>query len=230
MDPKRKAEILNDPYFQTIKQVIYCDIHKSDFVDFNTKEILLTYKDAESILTFEKNSSFFKDCMRIIHAQNKRYNNLLKRIIYYMNSGSCYFITLTFRNDVLDNVSELTRRKYVRRFLKSLDACYICNIDFGDQTEREHYHGVVLIDDPELIKKWSYGWSDFRKIRDNKQDLNRISNYILKITNHFVKESTKKNYCIYSRDKIKFGANNNCIKSDPEYIQLVLGDPFTNYK
>lgn len=225
------GELLNSYDFDLIKKIIYCDIHKCDFVDFNSGDILLTYKDAIELQSFYKNTKVYKKTLNFIHAKNKRYNNLINRIIFYLNIGSCCFFTLTFNDETLNKTTELTRRKYVRRFLKSLSNFYIANIDFGLENNREHYHGVIVLDDLSLISNWSYGFSNAQFIRDKRTDVNRISNYILKIANHFVKETTKNNYCIYSRDIVNWGANKKIIVKNKNniYEQISLLYKFDNF-
>ena len=126
----------------------------------------------------------------------------LKKRIKKMFVKDCVFLTLTFRDDVLSSCSADTRRTYVRRFLKEFAVPYVANIDFGlddEFTHREHYH-AVLQKDKIPLNCWSYGISHVEKIRCDLCSSAKLSQYIVKITNHAYKDSTKNlNNLIYSR-------------------------------
>lgn len=162
----------------------------------------------------------FSDCLDKLHEELsledintlvKLFNNRsakvyrLKKRLAKMFANDCIFLTLTFRDSVLDSTSSQTRRDYVRKFLKSLGASsYVANIDFGindEYTKREHYHSVVEISHIDL-NLWPYGVSHVEKIRCDNVSGAKLSHYINKITNHAYKDSTKK-LCslIYSRKR-----------------------------
>lgn len=125
-----------------------------------------------------------------------------RKILSMMVLGSCSFLTLTFTNDVLKNTSEETRRRYVSRFLKSISTDYVANIDWGDDTQREHYHAVVLGTELEMSGWDKYGFSNCKTvaINDNTTNSSRMSKYIYKLSNHATKKSTQRKKIIYSRD------------------------------
>ena len=125
-----------------------------------------------------------------------------RKILKIMVLGSCSFLTLTFTDDVLNSTSEETRRRYVARFLKSISTDYVANIDWGDETQREHYHAVVLGTDFEMSGWDKYGFSDCRTIgrKDDECTSSKISKYIYKLSNHATKETTRRKKIIYSRE------------------------------
>ena len=137
-----------------------------------------------------------QEARKINKASYNRYKRLKNRIMTYLQSGKCIFATLTFRDEVLNNTSLETRRKYVQRYLKSISTFYVANIDFGSTTEREHYHAVILKDF--IDEQWEYGFTWFEKIRYSLSN-EKISEYLTKLTNHSIKESTKRYALIYSR-------------------------------
>ena len=132
--------------------------------------------------------------------QNKyqRTIRLKNRIKEAVESGSAWFITITFNDKTLNNTNELTRRKYVSRWLKSLSNFYVANIDYGDTTGREHYHAVITSDN-KPPKSWPYGFIDILKVKTTDNDTTRISKYISKLTNHAIKHTTKSKRIIYSK-------------------------------
>lgn len=129
-----------------------------------------------------------------------------RKILNMMVLGSCSFLTLTFKDDVLNNTSEETRRRYVARFLKSISTDYVANIDWGKQNGREHYHAVISGIDFEMSDWDQYGFSDCRTIgrKDDECTSSKISKYIYKLSNHATKETTRRKKIIYSRDKSSF--------------------------
>ena len=62
----------------------------------------------------------FKIANNVNHASYKRTARLKERIREAVESGSAWFITITFSPETLENTNEQTRRKYVSRWLKSL--------------------------------------------------------------------------------------------------------------
>lgn len=141
----------------------------------------------------------WKEAERVNNASYHRTKRLKTKIENMISSGSCIFLTLTFTNDVLDSTSELTRKRYVARFLKSVATFYIANIDYGKKKQREHYHAIVNCDmvNHEL---WKYGNIDFERVRVEQEDSPvKIAKYINKLTNHAIKETTQQSRIIYSR-------------------------------
>jgi len=143
-------------------------------------------------------STTLKVANNLNQAKYQRTNRLKKRIQEAVESGSAYFITITFNPETLKNTNEQTRRKYVSRWLKSLSAFYVANIDYGLINEREHYHAVITSDN-KPPKSWPYGFIDILKIKTTDNDTTRISKYISKLTNHAIKHTTKSKRIIYSK-------------------------------
>lgn len=139
----------------------------------------------------------YNEARKIAKADYKRNNTLKNRIRHFINMGDCIFLTLTFRDDVLHNTTSKTRRAYVTRFLKSCAQHYVANIDFGGQTDREHYHGIVVTDHVNL-SQWKHGFSYAEKIIKSSNPL-VLAKYVSKLANHAVKETCKRNALIYSR-------------------------------
>lgn len=136
-------------------------------------------------------------CIKIDHNKYKRTTRLRNRVSSLIKSGQAYFITLTFRDDVLDNTTEDTRRQFVRRFLKQHATDYVANIDYGKTTEREHYHAITNCD----INQWPYGFSLSKAIAPNIESEKRLPVYITKLTHHALKKTVRGSTLIYSRNK-----------------------------
>lgn len=143
-------------------------------------------------------SKELKECEKINHAWFERVKRLKDRVSTILLNGDSSFITLTFTNDVLSSTSAETRRRYVARYCKSFGVPYVANIDFGSDNHREHYH--VIIATRVCCKEWSYGFQDIEPVRTNTdKDVICLSKYISKLTNHAIKETTKRQSLIYSR-------------------------------
>ena len=70
--------------------------------------------------------------------------------------GKClYFLTFTFNDDALLKKAS-ARKKSVYRQIEGFDD-YICNIDFGEKSNREHYHAVIVADEESKeLMNWKY--------------------------------------------------------------------------
>ena len=143
-------------------------------------------------------STTLKVANNLNQASYKRVARLKERIREAVESGSAYFITITFNDETLFKTNEKTRRVYVSRWLKSLSPFYVANIDYGELNGREHYHAVIT-SDQRPPKTWPYGFIDILKVKTTDNDTTRISKYISKLTNHAIKNTTKSKRIIYSR-------------------------------
>lgn len=148
-----------------------------------------------------KNYSIFnlKESLRINNAKTQRVTRL-KRRIQKICSERAYFLTLTFRDDVLDTTEESTRRQYVRRELNKISTDFVANIDFGSKNDREHYHAVVRADYLDY-NFWPYGIMYAEVINPIDEYNLVLAKYVSKLTNHAIKETCKRKSIIYSRKK-----------------------------
>ena len=146
-------------------------------------------------------------CCEILEAyrMNESYKKRIQRLKskiqnIFISSGNVYFLTFTFRDECFDKFNDLTRRRYVQRWLNQNTNDFVANIDYGEKYEREHYHAVVSadkIDTSDWFNKC--GALNFEKVRLSDKSNLRLSKYINKLVNHAVKESTKRNHIIYKR-------------------------------
>lgn len=154
----------------------------------------------------------YLEAEKINHADHARTKRLRDRVsLMLLFYGSVSFVTLTFRDEVLEKTNDLTRKRYVERFLKSqaqtyagCDGMYIANKDFGKENGREHYH--ALISGRINLKEWDYGFIFAEQVRvnPNKPDktekhCRKLSKYIAKLTNHAIKSTTKRSPLMYSK-------------------------------
>lgn len=143
----------------------------------------------------------FHECHKINHAFNSRTKRLQDRVRTMLLSGNCLFLTLTFNDDTLLTTNEKQRRVAVSRYLKSFNAQYVANIDFGKLNKREHYHAIINTDKVDYSLWRKYGNINGEKIRNKniENDIKKLSKYVAKLSNHAIKETTKRSCLIYSR-------------------------------
>lgn len=166
-----------------------------------------------------------KQANRIVNnefARNKRLKNKIQKLIDlpWLNENT-YFITITFTDKQLQSTSHETRKRYVKAFFKSLGTDYIANVDYGETTDREHYHGLININGDvlkapimfrhknklkmsyplkdEYMDSKHFGYITLEKINTNEDDTKRLAKYVSKLTNHAIKETANSERIIYSR-------------------------------
>lgn len=141
------------------------------------------------------------ECLKINNASYKRTQRLRQRIKDMLTSGKCIFVTLTFNDNTLNNTTYNTRRTFVTRYLKQYNSEYIANVDYGKQNHREHYHAIIKTNSITFEPWRKYGNINTERIRnkDIEKDNVRLAKYICKLSNHAIKETTKRTSLIYSR-------------------------------
>ncbi|MBE5735419.1 MAG: hypothetical protein E7361_03130 [Clostridiales bacterium] len=201
-----KYELLSNGKFEIYRNNLYAEYSKFCSLKYGTE----MNKKYEQYLGIEDTLSEYekKCCKQIYDSRRQKILRLKKKLTHVITNYDCLWLTLTFRDDVLDNTSEKTRRIYISRFLKSLNVpFYVANIDFGDKVknldslEREHYHAVIQSDYLDM-SLYNYGFIYVERIRNTTNSIKKISKYINKLTAHAYKDSTKGlNRLIYSRNR-----------------------------
>ena len=204
----RKSRILKEQNFLQMCRNCLKTINR--FVYGKNPPSLEEYKNANKLAyTLEKKyPEDWKECIRIIHAHSERVSRLKDFIWDMVFNADCLFLTFTFKDEAMNNTSDATRRQAVRRYLTELNVPYVANIDFGAKKHREHYHAVVGIDKVDY-HLWKYGALNGLHIRNDikvdedgsitSETLEKLARYVAKLTNHAIKETTKRNAAIYSR-------------------------------
>lgn len=202
-DYEYKSDILrNHKDLLKLERIISLAIYLNSDVYSYTGELEITLDDAKKLQNILEETDEYIEAHKINKSFRDRKNRMRKRI---MSMNNPYFLTLTFNDYCLDHTNKDVRRKYVTRYLKSISNNYIANIDYGLKNEREHYHAIVDITDLDISEiffaGWNYGFYKADRIFLDISDIYKLSSYISKLTNHAMKESTKSNHMIYSRNK-----------------------------
>lgn len=227
IDYKFKAEVLKTDIPKLANQIAKAEYARYCFETFG--QIVKCSMDYDTAMKqrcflLQNYPKEYSEAEKINRARYKRVLRLQGKIRSMLSSGSCVqFLTLTFNDDTLSKTSLETRRKYVQRYLKSLGCDYVANIDFGAKNGREHYHAVVACKaDLEPWKEFGFILAEW-VIRDNNmssrpvprryksltpneqqarmlQDSEKaLSKYVAKLTNHAIKETTRRCCIMYSR-------------------------------
>ncbi len=143
----------------------------------------------------------YNECFKINRASYNRTQRLKQRIESMLLNGQCLFLTLTFTDETLQNTTPKERRVAVSRYLKQFNCRYVANIDFGKENGREHYHAVINAEKISFDSWRKYGNINAERIRnrDLTTDKTKLAKYICKLSNHAIKETTKRSSLIYSR-------------------------------
>lgn len=216
IDYKAKSVVLND--FINLLQ-IEKRIRFSLYADYDLKSNGVVHKNilpVELALDWQEDyqkdntickdgytlSELYKQAGFINKNSYSRKEKLQTRIKTLLTRGNCFFLTLTFTDLVLSSTSAETRRRYIARTLKEhFPLGYVANIDYGAKNGREHYHAVVCSTAQTISNAknciWSYGALNFKTI--HTPNIQVIAKYISKLTNHAIKETTRRTAIIYSR-------------------------------
>lgn len=119
--------------------------------------------------------------------RKKRVKTAIKGIFDAFHEEKLFFLTFTFSERAMSRKAN-TRRQYVIRYLNKYCLDYIANQDFGDKTNREHYHAVVACD--YVHTDFVGGHVHFERIK--VRNSSRLANYLDKLTNHAVKDGAGK--------------------------------------
>lgn len=153
-------------------------------------------------LPFERNI----DYERILNSRSHKVLRIKKRLLYLViRYKYIWFCTFTI-NDKYINKSERTKRDMVKSVLDTHDFKYILNVDFGKNgTKRQHYHCIVATNIDMDVNQFfqsklneDFGWTLSLRCLVASSDLDRVSKYIDKLSNHCVKATTQQKRLVYN--------------------------------
>ena len=186
--------------------------YSRDLYKLETNQSFNSNSFFNSHLFFSKQPNLTKVCDNLNKARYKRSNRLESYFEKMLEYGPCSFLTLTFRDDVLETTNESTRRKYVSRYLSMHSPYYIANIDYGGQNGREHYHAVIMHKKKIDLSIWrnKYGLIDIEPIHVKNPTC--LSKYMTKLTNHAMKDTGRSKRVIYSNRIIELKVKDYYVK------------------
>lgn len=197
-----KAKVLksNADILQAQRDISLCEY--ADYmlytygVIYKTKYDLETARDMRSyfLANYPKEWAEAEKINRAFYVRVKRLKDSINKML---SSGECIFLTLTFTDATLCKTTATTRRRYITRYLSLFNAPYIANKDFGKKNGREHYHAVIQA--PKIdYSLYTLGAINGQVVHKTSNPV-KLAKYISKLTNHAIKETTKRSCIIYSR-------------------------------
>lgn len=199
-----KASVIGsglDTIERQVSKTFFCYSGYASLLDYELKAPL-DYETAKALNAYMQEDCplEWKEAHKINDARYHRTSRLKARVARLIERPSV-FLTFTFTDDVIGRTTADTRRQRVIRLLKSFGVPYIANIDFGARNHREHYHALLQvpsIDCKAVINQYGYGAIKCEKVRSADDNV-KLAKYISKLSNHAIKETTKRNAIIYSR-------------------------------
>ena len=163
-------------------------------IEYNQKKYY-AYKNG---IDFDINNQF----ERTLKARYQKCSRIKKRFIYLLTRCDyIWFCTFTFDNYYI-NKSDRTKRDLIKSVINTHDFKYIVNIDYGKQTEREHYHCIIGTDINfnvnQFIQNYYPCFCLAIPCKKGRNDFKRLSKYINKLANHCIKATTKRQRMLYN--------------------------------
>lgn len=173
---------------------------------------------------FKNNTEFVvnEEFEKILNSRNHKVQRIKKRFLYLLvRYKYIWLCTFTFDNDYI-NKSERTKRDLIKKYINIPGFYYILNIDYGDKTQRQHFHCVLATNidvNLNLFLQSNYPCFTYAILcKDKLDDFVSISKYINKLVNHCLKASTNRQRIVYNFK----GYDNFCPNSHDVTIQYKL--------
>ena len=131
-----------------------------------------------------------------VRRQRRKIRNHIEYLVHNFPSSNLFFLTLTLSNDSL-SYSDKSLKNKINLFTSQFDD-YLLNVDYGDKSDRKHYHAFVCFSPDtcylnsdgylktHLLDNYDLGLYDLQPFRGN-DDYNKISSYITKLVSHSLK-------------------------------------------
>ena len=185
----------------------------NELIEYNKKR----YFAFKEQIPFEFNPTYEK----LLNARIQKVGRIKKRLLYlFLRYKYIWFCTFTF-SDKYINKSERTKRDLIKSVLNTHDFKYILNIDYGKQTQRQHFHCILATDIDMDVNQYFQnfydgGFSLSIQCKKGIDDLSRLTKYIDKLVNHCIKATTRRQRLVYNFK----GYDNFCSDSRTKTIQF----------
>lgn len=167
----------------------------NNLIEYNKKR----YFAFKEQIPFEINSTYEK----LLNARIQKVGRIKKRLLYLLlRYKYIWFCTFTFTDKYI-NKSERTKRDLIKAVLNTHDFKYILNIDYGKQTQRQHFHCILATDIDMDVNQYFQnfydgGFSLSIQCKKGVEDLTRLTKYIDKLVNHCIKATTRRQRLVYN--------------------------------
>lgn len=142
----------------------------------------------------------FVEACRVVKNAYAKTARMKKRIASIFDEyDEPVFVTWTLNDEHL-YLSMRTLQDKLKSICNSFCHNWVFNVDYGRNTGRLHFHGVLGYCDAEkLCSDWPYGFVYVEMIHKDDTDLQRLSRYCTKLARHATKYTAEK--VTYSRLK-----------------------------
>lgn len=192
-----------------LNQLMTCNltppVEGSGGVDYNEKLLssLIEY-NKKRYYSFVNKTDFVinKDFERLLNSRIQKVGRIKKRLLYLLiRYKYIWFCTFTFNNNYISK-SERTKRDLIKKYLNTHDFKYILNIDYGKNTQRQHFHCILATNSNFDVNNYfqsSYPCHSLSILcKKGYEDLNRLTKYIDKLVNHCIKSTTNRQRLVYN--------------------------------
>lgn len=198
---EEKIRVLNSDLPKQIKKVnkqIYLHSRERESGELYRHKPCTYEESIEALRLLSAHPDFDIAC-KLNRSYKDKIRRLRQRLSFMLENGNCIFLTLTFTDFYITLPFEQLRR-YIRQYLNSLNCHYICNADWGEKNGRLHFHAIVMLDNIEH-SSYKYGAINFKRIYNCEESSRRLAHYLVKLSQHCVKDSTKLTNIMYSKHK-----------------------------
>ena len=166
----------------------------SDLIEYNKKRFY-AFKEQKPFV-------YVHEFEKLLNARIQKVGRIKKRLLYLLiRYKYIWFCTFTFDNYYI-NKSERTKRDLIKTYLNTHDFKYILNIDYGKNTQRQHFHCILATNidfDVNQYLQTNYPCHSLSIIcKKGLNDLNRLTKYIDKLVNHCIKSTTNRQRLVYN--------------------------------
>lgn len=142
--------------------------------------------------------------LEAVKARRKRYRKYVRSMLGTFKDKPAYLVSLTFTDECLNSTKAETRERYVKDYLNQVSVDYFACIDFGKVDKREHYHAIIVTDEPTYSFKpkrqefwkflddkaeWKHGFYSLRLMYSAEKDIYKTMNYALKASDYAFKSA-----------------------------------------
>ena len=149
------------------------------------------YKTLQQRLQTQELQQAVKNTLK---SERKRRANISKRIKKMIEQKHAYFMTFTLSDEHINKKQDTHIRKIKEALRHASTIDWVINNDYGDQTDRLHYHVVTCtpfqLDYTMIISIYKYGAVNIREITTKTPK--SVYEYIMKLSNHAQKKSVAK--------------------------------------
>lgn len=195
-------------------------------LDYNEQLLneLISY-NKKRFFAFKNNLPFEydRDKEKLLNARIQKVGRIKKRLLYLLiRYKYIWFCTFTFNNNYIDKC-ERTKRDLIKSVINTHDFKYILNIDYGKNTQRQHFHCIIASNIDMDVNQYMQcfytgGYSLSIQCKKGLDDLTRLTKYIDKLVNHCIKATTNRQRLVYNFK----GYDNFCPDSRTKTIQYYL--------